>query len=434
MIHQDFAESFPRLLLNNLKLHAERWVKEYPDVLFSSVILYHFSPTKFRKYAKVAIQTQYAVVFEISDEDETLSLTDEQVRKASLEIITGKKPQNPWETFRSDMDDDAFLTPDFLNVYKEPPSKDFRAEWRFFVKLLNTELGSQIRTEEPHFTLWDGGHGEAFEIGGQICEVKREIERWEIKHPQTITEEKIKEEKVAELKSRLAELETKLQNVGKNKKDDDKQEHGLSSELEKVKDLIFAYENDSEFKVKAPGKGYKLFTYHSAGFKNPLTNECRTFRDMLQGKLPYRIGKTGKVHGTVVNKQENEQYDKARKLLMNINKKIRKFIQDELHIKISDNTRLYERVPAEGQGVYDWIFQTGPSAELDIKKFSHDLSDDEIMEELKLLIEQYCKGKEEYSEEITYYGKMAMERNIITEDRLNKMIKDKMEIYKDIYG
>ncbi len=207
MIQQDFAESFPRLLLNNMKLHVERWVKEYPDVPFNSVTLYHFSPTKFRKYAKAAIQTQYAVVFEISDEDETLSLTDEQVREASLEIITGKKPQNPWETFRSDMDDDAFLTPDFLNVYKEPPSKDFRAEWRFFVKLLNTELGPQIRTEEPHFTLWDGGHGEAFEIGGQICEVKREIERWEIKHPQTITEEKIKEEKVAELKSRLAELE-----------------------------------------------------------------------------------------------------------------------------------------------------------------------------------------------------------------------------------
>jgi hypothetical protein len=173
--NQTQSKFFPRLNIDVLKIHAARWVAQYPDIPIDRIILYNYA-SKFQKYYDEPIKDKkYAVVFEISCEDEVYHLVGEELLKYDMSVVRGEITTDPYYYFAKDLEWDtsvlseksfkALVTEDFKNVYWNEPKDSFRNEWIFIPrplvfnpdkeKILPIGLPVNVRVDEPNIILFE---------------------------------------------------------------------------------------------------------------------------------------------------------------------------------------------------------------------------------------------------------------------------------------
>ena len=96
-----------------------------------------------------------------------------------------------------------------------------------------------------------------------------------------------------------------------------------------IRDLTVYYENDSEIKIKRPGKEIKSCPYHIIGFRSNRTKEFKTLIKILQNHPHIYHGK----------------YSKDRKLLNEIDKKLKMFFVKEFAIEMPSKVKTYGSSP-----------------------------------------------------------------------------------------
>jgi len=172
--NQDNSKYFPRLNIDVLKVHAERWAKRWPDVPIDRIILYNYA-SELQKHSDDPIKyKKYAVVFEISIVDKLRVLTPKGQFRYDYAVASGIITPEPYYEFEKDIeyntsiDQDkkykALITEDFTNVYWEKPDDEFRREWVFIPrklvydkkekKLFFEGLPVNVRLDEPHEILF----------------------------------------------------------------------------------------------------------------------------------------------------------------------------------------------------------------------------------------------------------------------------------------
>ncbi len=149
---KNVRSDFPRLNLSILKEHAKRWAAFYSKSRIKRIVLYKYAPHENQKYLQGAIDTRYAVFFEIPYEE---------IVTSHLDQIEGKN-EPPYAQLLTDIEYLAtirkkylgFLTADFDEVYKENPHHGFKRDWIFEPFFINTVL-PKVVLQDTATVLYD---------------------------------------------------------------------------------------------------------------------------------------------------------------------------------------------------------------------------------------------------------------------------------------
>ncbi len=242
------------------------------------------------------------------------------------------------------------------------------------------------------------------------------------------------EEKAKELISKFKDLMIfKLKDI-----EDFEKEHGYvrksadsritpkSEQLEDfIKRLEFFYENDSEIKIKEPGKRAKSFGFDSLGFKNNQTKQWKSLIELLNDpNHEFALGRAGKK-----NSSESKTYYARRNILSSLNKKLIEFLRKEYSLQIPEGYKLYEKCPEKGSGIYKFKFNilkesySPKRLEAQFEALTHL----ELTEEVENLCKKFKKTQDEkYEAKFVAATKVALRKGFLSEAQ----VKEKLEPIK----
>jgi hypothetical protein len=187
-----------------------------------------------------------------------------------------------------------------------------------------------------------------------------------------------------------------------------------------IRSLRISYENENGIKIHKPGKVAKDVNFGMLGFKDNKTKEWEAFLEIIN-KPPhvYFLGSASKTSAGI--KQPNKDYEAKRKLLYEIDIKLKTFLNKEFGLDIPKSLKTYERCPEEGQGAYKFKFKVIHENEAKGKLYLkyENLPKDELFNKMKKL-----KNKGTYSEEFMVILTIAASKKWITEDQVKDMMPD----------
>jgi len=121
--NQNISKFFPRLNIDVLKIHAERWDARWPDVPIDRIILYNYA-SELQKYADEPIKyKKYAVVFEVPVLDILRILPPKGQFRFDFAVASGKIEPNPFYKFVKDIEYNTSIDQD--KKYKALITEDF---------------------------------------------------------------------------------------------------------------------------------------------------------------------------------------------------------------------------------------------------------------------------------------------------------------------
>jgi len=191
-----------------------------------------------------------------------------------------------------------------------------------------------------------------------------------------------------------------------------------------IRNLRVSYENDSEIKIREPGKKANPFTCQSLGFRDNQTKEWKTLIRILQDIPPtYCLGPAHEnVNG---KKQKLSFYDAQQKLLGEINNKLVNFLNKNYPVNIPKNYKLYELCEGEKSGTYQFKFRVIGETES---------SKNQIIDEINNLCHKYKKTQNDtIKERITGLAKIAEDNGWLTSNEIREILEPDKEKEKIIY-
>jgi len=152
-----------------LKKYAKRWVQKYSDIQIKRIFLFRYS-SKYQEYYPFLkdgemMPIKYALVFEILNCDKEFELLEARNQESineTLERVKSGKQKTALEEFidatefnrRYPRNYRAFIDSSFVHVYANNPGKNFLNDWVFIPVKRGGNLGLNILTNEPHWTLY----------------------------------------------------------------------------------------------------------------------------------------------------------------------------------------------------------------------------------------------------------------------------------------
>jgi len=197
-----------------------------------------------------------------------------------------------------------------------------------------------------------------------------------------------------------------------------------------IRSLRISYDKeDRRIKIQEPSKKAKMHTSDSLEFNAETDNTWEAFLSIIQGQNTCYIGKAGKPGSNT-----RKEYDKKRAILKNINKILIKFFRKEFSLQIPANFKFYERNPAKGKGMYQFIFQTEYDVETDnlFKSKYDNNSKEDLLDHLKKMHVTYSEKPEEWlTHKIKDVTQILTEKHGLTQDEIKNILFTREEIQKD---
>jgi hypothetical protein len=233
-------------------------------------------------------------------------------------------------------------------------------------------------------------------------------------------------ELISELKEhvsfKLKDIEAFEKEHGYVRKNADSSITPKSEQLEDfIKRLEFFYENDSEIKIKEPGKRAKLIGYGSLGFRDNQTKSWKCLQEILDDPdLKYALGPAGEK-----NSPERKSYDARRKQLDEINQKLIEFFKKEYGVRIPKGYKLYKKCSEAGSGVFKFKFSIHatklPSKRLEGQYEAY--TELELEYEIKKLSKKYGKTQDEKCmSEFVAATKVALRKGFLSDAQVREML------------
>ncbi|MFC1814350.1 hypothetical protein ACFL0M_00095 [Thermodesulfobacteriota bacterium] len=115
-----------------------------------------------------------------------------------------------------------------------------------------------------------------------------------------------------------------------------------------IRQLRVYYENDHKIKIQEPGKKAITWTHGPLGFKNNESKEWKGFLYIIEYPPHiFLLGPSSKTEAGL--KIPNREYEKKRKRLFMIDKKLIAFFRREYSLQLPDKFKIYERCREEGR-------------------------------------------------------------------------------------
>ncbi len=189
-----------------------------------------------------------------------------------------------------------------------------------------------------------------------------------------------------------------------------------------VRNLRVSYESDHEITIKIPLKKEKVFSSDDLGFKD---NEVwKAFIYTI--KEPPHIYEIGPAHTIKGRKKERiSQYETKRGRLRSINKKLINIFNNEYQAKLPEDYKMYELCKEEGAGKYKFKFQVSRDDGIEEDYYStyEEYTEDQLINEVKKLHKKYSATNDTVTmEKFTVALKVAMEKDFMSDDEVNKMV------------
>jgi hypothetical protein len=160
-----------------------------------------------------------------------------------------------------------------------------------------------------------------------------------------------------------------------------------------VRSLQVSYVSDTEIRIREGGKRAKTYGMKELGFKKESPNTWKALIKILNSQEHFFC--VGKAHGA--NRERKKSYDSARKVLVEINKKLVSFFNETYQLQLPERYKVYELAREEQPGTYRFTFEIKRHSDADIegfKKLSKDLlSQIEVLSEQKRILSK--RGDEE---------------------------------------
>jgi hypothetical protein len=210
-----------------------------------------------------------------------------------------------------------------------------------------------------------------------------------------------------------------------------------------IRNLRVSYENDNEIKIKVPGRKANCFTCESLGFRDNKTMAWRTFIYILENPPhTYNLGTAYKHYfvdsysETFENEKKSAkysvkgkrkpEYDKRRKRLVEISKKLKKFFQTQYSFEFPRNYNLHELYKTEKAGTYRFKFQViiddGDRGYYE-RKYEY-YSKDKLVKAMELLAQEYQNNRSDSVENrISVAAKIALSKEWLSSNQIKNMIK-----------
>ncbi|MFC1515632.1 hypothetical protein ACFL7E_02610 [Thermodesulfobacteriota bacterium] len=271
---------------------------------------------------------------------------------------------------------------------------------------------------------------ESFERGGFSDSDLRfntdDIDRVENEHPHLL--------KLEEAAFKKGEVEKKGITAATNKEKTTNQDPEAF-----IRELRLYYVNDNEIKIQETGKEAKPVTCQSLGFRSNLTAEWKALINILQDPP----------HTYYIGQASASDYDKNRKRLFQINKKLIKYFSKEFGLSATAGLKFFELYKKEGKGVYKPNFQIvhGEKAKSSQEAEYERLSKGEIIDELGKLVEKLNETKTKPDADEIFHKRIvtkienkiraasiiAVEKGIPKKDIEDIILPEKEEIKYDPY-
>jgi hypothetical protein len=182
-----------------------------------------------------------------------------------------------------------------------------------------------------------------------------------------------------------------------------------------IKNTQVGIESDDTLKIRFPGESFKSVTSDSLGFKSS-TKVWRELVNILSVDPPlFRTGPS-----------TEKEYHARRKIMQKINKKMIDYLQKHLPVGRSPDLSLFEKVKAEGPGLYRLKFRVC-SDHTDDKKYQK-LSNNDLKLKIQQLSDKLaCHTETENTElENEFYNtiEVAVNRGILSHESAKQIYQD----------
>lgn len=208
-----------------------------------------------------------------------------------------------------------------------------------------------------------------------------------------------------------------------------------------IRELRVSYENDSEIKIQLPGKTAVTYNCKNLGFRDGQTKTWKTFISILQEPVKtYNIGPATQTSANI--RQRIRSYDANLKILKEIDKKLREFLNNTYSLSLPRDFKLYERCPEEKTGTYRFKFQVGEaSTGVTVTNEYENHKKSQLIAEMKDLTERWHKKRKAGREaeaskigtKIALAAKVAKEKGWLSEDEIREMLEPDTKKEKEVY-
>lgn len=198
-----------------------------------------------------------------------------------------------------------------------------------------------------------------------------------------------------------------------------------TEDIEKtIRAIQICVENDDTLKFRLPGKPFKSYTNDSMGFR-PKSKEWDELIHIISLEPPrYYTGDA-----------KEEKYSAKQKMKLEIDKKLLIFLGKEFGMKFPEKYKIFERVPAEGKGIYRLKLEVYADKEVVLEnKFLNNLQKEKLRKRWEKLLDQH--ERDPYNNEInrllSEVTTAAFIRNVITNEEAQEAAESLKDYQPDV--